>query len=154
MVVSWSSGPVDISPYITMLLKESRFTGSPHLRHEIQAYLMTCSHYAICILPLLLCISLSEVYILLYMCKYIPLVWSLVKGWSYLWALHVGTVKCSQAFEDCIGIVYHYQDIIYCVWELWVLNVRLWSLLHQAQNSCLSLMSLWCNAMLCAMLLR
>ena len=24
----------------------------------------------------------------------------------------MGTVKCSQAFEDCIGIVYHYQDII------------------------------------------
>ena len=71
MVVSWSSGPVDISPYITILLKESRFTGSPHLHHKIGTYLITHSHYAICILPLLSYISLSEVCILDPTCEYI-----------------------------------------------------------------------------------
>ena len=93
MVVSWSSGPVDISPYITILLKESRFTGSPHLHHNIAAYLITHSHYAICILPLLLYISLSEVCILDPMCEYIPRQFG---GLYIRLKLISGTINCSN----------------------------------------------------------
>ena len=94
MVVSWSSGPVDISPYITILLKESRFTGSAHLHHKIATYLITHSHYSICILPLLLYISSSEVCIPDPMCEYIPRQFPGL--YRKLKLIFSGTVNCSS----------------------------------------------------------
>ena len=58
----------------------------------------------------------------------------------------MGTVNCSQAFEDCIGIVYHVSGYILLCVRI-VSFERLWSLLS-------IIMSLWCNAMLCAMSLE